>query len=162
MNDTSQKELKQSQTASGDKEKLRTTVGEMSVSLRDLFASLTELGDIPDIDFDRNIYLLKRCLLLEKSINKIIDMCLRLNDQCAPRQAGGRPPNKHLFDAYCLLYAHFKSTGELLTARELTEAINVKFYNKKNNPDANGKEPLPERLATKIIKEYKDLYREIL
>ena len=34
--------------------------------------------------------------------------------------------------------------------------------NKKNNPDANGKEPLPERLATKIIKDYKHLYREIL
>jgi hypothetical protein len=66
-------------------------------------------------------------------------------------------------DAFFLLHEQYKSTGKILTAPKLSAAVTQKFYTKKNqHPDLDGNDPLPERIASEIIRLYKEIFKEEL
>ena len=150
-------------TARGDKDRIRLIVGGIGDELFSLYKNLNDLGEVPVDQAERETYLLKQSAIFTKTINKIITAHHDLDYLCTPKQAGGKPKNKHWNDAFFLLHEQYKSTGKILTAPKLSAAVTQKFYTQKNqHPDLDGNDPLPERIASEIIRLYKEIFKEEL
>lgn len=138
-------------------------VGEIGNELFSLNKNLNDLGEVPEDQAERETYLLKQSAIFTKTIKDIISAHHYLDYLCTPKQAGGKPKNKHWNDAFFLLHEKYKSTGKILTAPKLSAAVTQKFYTSKNqHPDLDGNDPLPERIAGEIIRLYKEIFKEEL
>jgi hypothetical protein len=153
------KTISPQKTVRGDKNRIRMMIGALGDELLNLRMDLQSLGNLPTDQTDREMYLIKQNEMFMNTISAIISAHHYLDELCSPKQAGGKPKNKHWNDAFFLLHDQFQSTGKLLSAKKLSVAITQKFYLSQNqHPDLNGNDPLPERIASEIIRAYKEVF----
>jgi hypothetical protein len=98
---------------------------------------------------------MERLDLYDRFMPLLIDCYKSLKTTLQQKQPGGNPGNKFRHMAFDVLIDHYDKYSYVPKAKELVKALAAKLPEGSLNADASGREPFSERVARKVIKEFK-------